>query len=320
MIIAIAGLRARRAAGQRWLLIAFAAVLAVGNDVAESQQVRTPERAAVSPPSVDVVYDAAATFLQQGPKLLGTDVVGQATQGSSVSLSADGNTAIVGGSDNGRGRVDLDAERRGLDPAGTQAGRHGRRGAADQGNSVSLSADGNTAIVGGPRDNDDAGAAWVWTRSGKESGPSRDPSWSARAPWGSRSQGFPCPSPPTATPPSSEGSPTTTVRWGRVGLDQERRRLDPAGTQAGRLGRRGGRPPRVFRVPLRRRQHRHRRRGRRQRWRWGRVGLDEERRRLDPAGTQAGRLGRRGERRPRLFRVPLRRRQHRHRRRDRRQR
>jgi hypothetical protein len=37
---------------------------------------------------------------------------------------------------------------------------------AGQGTSVALSADGNTAIVGGPLDNGDTGAAWVYTRSG----------------------------------------------------------------------------------------------------------------------------------------------------------
>ena len=42
----------------------------------------------------------------------------------------------------------------------------GAVGTAAQGGSVSLSADGTTAIVGGPSDNSSAGAAWVWTRSG----------------------------------------------------------------------------------------------------------------------------------------------------------
>jgi len=37
---------------------------------------------------------------------------------------------------------------------------------ADQGSSVALSADGNTAIVGGPLDNSGVGAAWVFTQSG----------------------------------------------------------------------------------------------------------------------------------------------------------
>src|SRR6185295_9950877 len=35
-----------------------------------------------------------------------------------------------------------------------------------QGDSVSLSADGNTAIVGSPTDNGFKGAAWIWTRTG----------------------------------------------------------------------------------------------------------------------------------------------------------
>ena len=42
----------------------------------------------------------------------------------------------------------------------------GAVGSADQGNSVALSGDGNTAILGGPVDNFFAGAAWVFTRSG----------------------------------------------------------------------------------------------------------------------------------------------------------
>src|SRR5262249_15485633 len=34
------------------------------------------------------------------------------------------------------------------------------------GGSAALSSDGNTALVGGPADDDEAGAAWVFTRSG----------------------------------------------------------------------------------------------------------------------------------------------------------
>ncbi|MFX5933779.1 hypothetical protein ABTE76_19670, partial [Acinetobacter baumannii] len=42
----------------------------------------------------------------------------------------------------------------------------GAVGNAGQGRSLSLSADGNTAIVGGFADNSGVGAAWVYTRSG----------------------------------------------------------------------------------------------------------------------------------------------------------
>jgi len=42
-------------------------------------------------------YSAEAQFIQQGGKLVGTGAVGTASQGSSVAISADGTTAIVGG-------------------------------------------------------------------------------------------------------------------------------------------------------------------------------------------------------------------------------
>jgi hypothetical protein len=44
-----------------------------------------------------VLSPIQAQFIQQGGKLVGTGAVGDAVQGASVALSADGNTAIVGG-------------------------------------------------------------------------------------------------------------------------------------------------------------------------------------------------------------------------------
>jgi FG-GAP repeat len=112
---------------------------------------------------------ALAQFTQQGPKLVGTGAVGNANQGWSVGVSADGNTAIVGGPwDNvngGAGAAWVFTRSGGV---WTQQGSKlvGTDGiGALQGYSVALSGDGNTAIVGGPWDNDTAGAAWVFTRS-----------------------------------------------------------------------------------------------------------------------------------------------------------
>jgi hypothetical protein len=112
---------------------------------------------------------ALAQLLQQGPKLVGTGAVGNAFQGRSVSVSADGNTAIVGGIlDNGGAGAAWIWTR--SDNTWTQQSTKlvgsGAVGNANQGNSASISADGNTAIVGGPMDNGQAGAAWIWTRSG----------------------------------------------------------------------------------------------------------------------------------------------------------
>ncbi len=106
---------------------------------------------------------------QQGSKLVGTGVEGQAFHGSSVSISEDGNTAmVVGPGDNGSigaawvyTRSGSTWNQQGSKLVGTEA-----VGQAYQGRSVSISSDGNTAIVGGPRDNNYAGAAWVYTRSG----------------------------------------------------------------------------------------------------------------------------------------------------------
>jgi hypothetical protein len=108
-------------------------------------------------------------FSQQGPKLVGTGAVGNARQGYSVSLSSDGNTAIVGGFDNNFTGAAWVWTRSGgvwTQQGNKLVGSGAPGGPAGQGISVSLSADGNTAIVGGNTDNNYAGAAWVWTRSG----------------------------------------------------------------------------------------------------------------------------------------------------------
>ena len=114
-------------------------------------------------------HPALAQFSQQGPKLVGTGAVGFASQGTSVSISADGNTAIVGGrGDNiGVGAAWVWTRSGGVwTQQGTKLVGSGAVGDSRQGTSVSLSADGSTAIVGGPGGPFVAGAAWVWTRSG----------------------------------------------------------------------------------------------------------------------------------------------------------
>jgi hypothetical protein len=128
--------------------------------------------------AVWVFIRSSGVWMQQGEKLVGTGAVGNARQGMSVALSADGNTAIVGGwSDNSTTGAAWVFTRSGS--VWTQQGKKlvgtGAVGNARQGMSVALSADGNTAIVGGPSDNartgsvpfglGAAGAAWVFTRS-----------------------------------------------------------------------------------------------------------------------------------------------------------
>jgi hypothetical protein len=117
-----------------------------------------------------IFTQSGGVWTQQGPKLVGTGAVGGAQQGYSVALSADGNTAIVGGfADNtmtGAAWVFTRSSGGVWTQQGSKFVGTGAVGAAEQGFSVALSADGNTAIVGGPGDNASAGAAWVFTRSG----------------------------------------------------------------------------------------------------------------------------------------------------------
>ena len=107
-------------------------------------------------------------WIQQGSKLVGTGGSTQAWQGYSVSLSADGNTAAVGGNadNNLAGAAWIFTQTGGnwtqqAKLVGTQAA-----GAARQGNSVSLSADANTIMVGGTNDDSNKGAVWVYKKNG----------------------------------------------------------------------------------------------------------------------------------------------------------
>ena len=120
---------------------------------------------------------SGSVWSQQGAKLVASDASGGATFGSSVALSGDGNTLITGGpadsSSTGAAWIFVRTagvwSQQGAKLAGSDA-----IGQALQGISVSLSTDGNTAVVGGDHDNFSLaggeisvpGAAWVYTRSG----------------------------------------------------------------------------------------------------------------------------------------------------------
>ncbi len=113
---------------------------------------------------------AQAQYIQQGPKLIGTNGSTDALQGFSVALSADGNTALVGGPyDNGQAGAAWVYIRSGgvWSQQGSKLTVTDNVSNARFGWAVALSADGNTALIGGPADNTMfGGAAWVFTRSG----------------------------------------------------------------------------------------------------------------------------------------------------------
>ena len=139
---------------------------AVGSGI--SSLTSRPFVAALFSAAVCTLQPAQAQYVQQGPKLVGSGPVGGAEQGSAAALSADGNTAIVGGrfdnSNSGALWVFTRSggvwTQQGPKLVGTGAGA----AAPSQGFAVAISADGNTAITSGYTDNMGVGAAWVFIR------------------------------------------------------------------------------------------------------------------------------------------------------------
>ncbi len=113
------------------------------------------------------VFTRSGSTWTEQQKLTVSDETSDGQFGGSAALSADGNTALIGGSGDGSGAgaawvftrsAAAWAEQQKLLPSDEYAS--GQFGA-----SAALSSDGNTALIGGPQDNGDVGAAWVFTRS-----------------------------------------------------------------------------------------------------------------------------------------------------------
>ena len=108
---------------------------------------------------------SGSTWTQQGERLTGSGAGGEEINiGSSVALSADGNTALIGdaGDSAAWGAAWMFTR---SDGVWTQLGGPlvpDSDALYYFGQSVALSGDGNTALVGGPWDNHNAGDAWVF--------------------------------------------------------------------------------------------------------------------------------------------------------------
>ncbi len=112
---------------------------------------------------------AGETWSRQGPKLTGAEESGEGRFGSSIALSAFGNTALIGGRDDDGGagaawvftRSGATWAQQGAKLTGGEESGEGEFGA-----SLALSANGAVALIGAPLDSK-IGAAWVFTRSGE---------------------------------------------------------------------------------------------------------------------------------------------------------
>jgi len=115
------------------------------------------------------VFTRTGETWTQAAKFSGAEELGHANFGRRISLSSDGQTALIGGfadNDNtGAAWVFIH-----LGESWTQQGPKltgsSETGPGQFGGDVSLSGDGNTALVGGPTDDSGVGAAWFFSRSG----------------------------------------------------------------------------------------------------------------------------------------------------------
>jgi hypothetical protein len=124
-----------------------------------------------------VFVRSGSTWTQQAPKLTANDEQGAAGFGIRVSLAGDGRTALIGGWNDDRGVGAAWVFKR-SGSTWTQQGHKltadDERGAGAFGGGVALSANGDTALIGAEQDNNDLGAAWIFTRAGS--------TWSQRGP------------------------------------------------------------------------------------------------------------------------------------------
>jgi hypothetical protein len=105
------------------------------------------------------------TWSQLGDKLVGTDAIGAANQGTSIAISADGQYIASGGieDNSGVGAVWVfKYDGQGYSQYGDKIIGTGSTGAAHQGRSVSLSNDGTYLAFGGDANDASHGATWLY--------------------------------------------------------------------------------------------------------------------------------------------------------------
>jgi hypothetical protein len=128
---------------------------------------------------------ANGAWAQQGSKLTPSNENGNSQFGQSVALSADGDTALIGGFKDGtkalpyfwvgaawvytrsNGAWTQGPKLEGDCKSNCSGEGTGEIGEGDFGDDVALSADGDTALISASLDNEYAGAAWLFTHSGR---------------------------------------------------------------------------------------------------------------------------------------------------------
>jgi hypothetical protein len=114
--------------------------------------------------SVWAFAGSGSTWVQLGAKVTEAEPAGEAHLGAAVAISGDGSTALAGapGDSGYRGAAWL-LTRVGTSWSGEKLTGAEASGESHFGAAVALSSDGSTALVGGRRDAEGRGAAWVFT-------------------------------------------------------------------------------------------------------------------------------------------------------------
>jgi hypothetical protein len=112
---------------------------------------------------------SGSTWSQQGPKIQSpTGEIGEGEFGFSVAVSGEGSTALIAGPGDNKNVGALWAFTRSgstWSQQGEKLTGTGETGEGQFGFSVALSSNGSMAAIGGPKDNTNVGAAWVFTHS-----------------------------------------------------------------------------------------------------------------------------------------------------------
>ncbi|HEX7609479.1 MAG TPA: hypothetical protein VF380_02290, partial [Solirubrobacteraceae bacterium] len=111
-------------------------------------------------------YPLSIDPLVSGERIMGTEEKEGGYFGRNVAMTPDGNTAIIGGprdaTNSGAAWVFTRSDKGVWSQQGPKLTGGEEAGKGGFGQSAAISADGNTAIIGGEDDNGEAGAAWVF--------------------------------------------------------------------------------------------------------------------------------------------------------------
>jgi hypothetical protein len=109
------------------------------------------------------IFTRSGSTWKQGPELIAAGAAGATTLGYSASLSSSGTTAVVGGPNDhgGHGAAWVFTRSGSRWRQSSKLTATAEQGVGSFGFGVGVSADGKTAVIGGPNDSNGAGAAWI---------------------------------------------------------------------------------------------------------------------------------------------------------------